>query len=193
MRSRVKWMTESGEAVYLSGRFSKFTMFDIFVMFEKCKFPLRLHPTESPMGSQGTWAPLGSKPPWARFGTPGGRFKEWVGFWLIFPAKLASILDLIWHPRALKSQKKSSVRSLAFNKFAPRAHPEQARGQSVIRSVNTKCFEAPKCRDLSEFYSNLGSFWGPMGALFAQSGAWEGLKSQVEKKHQKMMPKRSRE
>ena len=61
-----------------------------------------------------------------------------------------------------------------------RGSPETAK--CVIRSVNTICFEGSKGRDLSGFRACLVSTWGPLGALFAQSGASESLKREVENK-----------
>ena len=51
----------------------------------------------------------------------------------------------------------------------------------MIRSVNTICFEGSKGCELSGFRGCLSSIWGPLGGLFAQSGASEGLKREVEK------------
>ena len=51
----------------------------------------------------------------------------------------------------------------------------------MIRSVNTICFEGSKGCELSGFRACLSSIWGPLGGLFAQSGASEGLKREAEK------------
>ena len=50
----------------------------------------------------------------------------------------------------------------------------------MIRLVNTICFEGSKGCELSGFRACLSCIWDPLGALFEQGGASEGLKREVE-------------
>ena len=59
----------------------------------------------------------------------------------------------------------------------------------MIRSVNIICFEGSKGCELSGFRACLSSIWSHLGGLFAQSGASEGIKREVEKNIQIGCPK----
>ena len=61
----------------------------------------------------------------------------------------------------------------------------------MIRAVNTICFEGSKGCDLTGFRVCLCSIWGSLGSSFCTKWCSEGLKREVDKKHQNLMPEGS--